>query len=423
MKLRPYQQKAVDDTRKSLTKYKSPCLILPCGGGKSVICGHIARLATDKGNKVLFVVHVKELIDQIKDTFNVCGVNMNLCDISMIQSTHKLNDEDYKIIITDEAHHASSKTYLKLYEKYPKAFRVNVTATPCRNDSKGLGLAFDTMINTVSVKWLIDNKFLAPFKYYSINLMQGELKKVGNDWGGYRIHGDYLKYYKPGSKAIVYCSSIEHSMLVTEAFKAKGISCMHIDGNVAKNERKDIINKFRSGDIKVLCNFSLLGEGLDIPDCDSVFLLRKTSSLNLFIQMSMRCMRYRDNKTAYIYDFCGNCFEHGLPDEDRKWSLDHTHKHARNSSSEPDILVRQCKNCMRVYEKGIFCPYCGFENGKTLKEIKEDKEAELIEIKKIGKEEVRKAITYEDLLKIERERGYKKGWAKLKYNNSWRNKL
>ncbi len=426
----PYQQEIIDKTRQALIKYKSPCVVLGCGGGKSVICGTISRLATDKNNLVLFMVHRIELVDQIIDTFIKCGVNMELCDVKMVQSAHKLT-RDYKLIITDEAHHAPAGSYMKVYERYPEAKRVNVTATPCRTDGRGLGETCDVLIETVTVDWLIENKYLAPFKYYGINLLTTKPKKVRGEYEDLteqlnkpKIYGDIFKYYKTESKTICYCSSLDHSRQTCEEFNQRLIPAAHIDGTTPKDERKAIIQAFRTGEIKVLCNFSLLGEGFDVPDCDTVMILRKTSSLNLFIQMSMRSMRYRPNKTAYIYDFCGNCFEHGLPNDEREWSLDPTVRVKKNDDSEEGVMVRTCTECFRVYNGkiGRFCPYCDHDNGKTKAEIKADKEAELIEIKKLQKKQVQKAVTYEDLLKIERERGYKHGWARMKFNNSWRNK-
>ncbi len=421
--LRPYQTNAITTLKHAfMSGSKAPCLVLPCGGGKSVICASIAKGATDKHNRVLFLVHRIELVEQIAETFARYGVDMDLCDISMVQSARKLNS-DYKLIITDESHHSACDTYVNVYKRYASVPKIFVTATPCRNDSRGLGAVCDKLINTVSVDWLIDNKYLAPYKYYSVNLMDTQPTKIRGEWGGYKIQGDYMKYYKHGSKVICYCSSLAHSMAVCAAFNARGINCAHIDGNTVKNERRAIIERFRRGDVSVLCNFSLLGEGFDVPDCDTVFLLRKTSSLNLFIQMSMRCMRYVEGKTAYIYDFCCNCYEHGLPDDDRTWTLDVRTSMARNKNSEPDILVRQCQHCMRVYSgTGRVCPYCEHDNGKTAREIEEDKKAELIEIKK---NEVNSARTLNELIAIGRARGYKNPvyWAKCRYYNSWRREI
>ena len=139
--------------------------------------------------------------------------------------------------------------------------------------------------------------------------------------------------------------------------------------------------------------------------------------------MTMRCMRYKPNKTATIFDFCGNCYEHGLPDEDREWSLDAKKKISRNPSSEPDVIARVCSHCFRTYSgHERICPYCGSDNGKTRKEIEEDKKAELERIQKIEKIQKRieqgQAQTFEELVKLARSRGYKNPtfWASKVYH-------
>lgn len=433
LQLRPYQENIIKDLRKVfLQGYKSPVIVLGCGGGKSVITAAIAKSCTDKKNYVLFVVHRIELVDQIKATFANMGVDMNYCDIAMVQSSKKYT-KDYKLIITDESHHATCKTYQSLYQRYPNALRVNVTATPCRSDGKGLGDTCDYMLKTVSTKWLIENHYLSPYEYYSVTLdginlhglkkVRGEYEDITDLLDKPKIYGDVFKYYKPGKKVICYCSSLNHSIATAQAFCVRGIPAKHIDGNTPKEERKQIIQDFRDGKIMVLCNFSLIAEGFDVPDCDMVMILRKTASLNLFIQMSMRCMRYKPNKIAYIYDFCGNCYEHGLPDDDRDWELNSSHSHARNPSGEPNIITRTCNHCLRTYSgNSRICPYCGFDNGKTPKEIEQEKQAELEKITKIEKKqrrmEVGRTHTFEKLCEICRERKYKPGWvmaqAKLK---------
>ena len=242
--------------------------------------------------------------------------------------------------------------------------------------------------------------------------MRGEYEDITNLLDKPVIYGDIFKYYKLGKKAICYCSSIKHSIRTAEEFNLRGITAEHIDGQTPKIERERIINDFRSGKIMVLCNYALISEGFDVPDCDMVLILRKTTSLNLFIQMSMRCMRYQKNKIATILDFCGNAYEHGLPDDDRIWTLDSKIKQAKNISAEPDILVRSCKNCFLTYAgNNRICPYCEFDNGKTKKEIEQDKQAELEQIKEIQKRQdrikVAKAETLNDLIKIGIERKYK----------------
>ena len=313
---------------------------------------------------------------------------------------------------------------------YPNALRVNVTATPCRADNRGLGETCDYLLETVSTKWLIANNYLAPYEYYTVKIadlsgvkkVRGEYEDITELLSKPKIYGDVLKYYKKGSKCICYCSSLQHSQTTADQFNAIGVPAAHLDGNTPKDQRKQIVDDFRTGKILVLCNFSLLGEGLDISDCSMIMMLRKTASLNLFIQMSMRCMRYQKGKTAYIYDFCGNAFEHGLPDDDRQWSLDSKIKMSRNESAEPDILVRQCKSCLRVYSgTSRICPYCGTYNGKTRKEIEQDEKAELERIEAIErkqkKDELKEAgQSLEALRAYGRKMGYAPGWAYQRWN-------
>lgn len=91
MPLRQYQNDIIRNVRTAYREgYKAPCIVLPCGGGKSVIVADIAKRTTDKGNKVLFVVHRKELCDQIRNTFRNWGVNMELCTIGMVQTGCRL---------------------------------------------------------------------------------------------------------------------------------------------------------------------------------------------------------------------------------------------------------------------------------------------------------------------------------------------
>lgn len=420
MELRPYQNEAISKLNEAFSNgFRSPVIVLPCGGGKSIICAEIARKWASETKKVLFLVHRIELIEQIAQTFLEYGVDLNNCEIRMVQSSKNLTQQ-YDLIITDESHHSTCRIYQNIYRKYPRALRVNVTATPCRMDGRGLGETCDYLIETVDVQYLINNHYLAPFEYYTpkvvdvINIQKraGEYVDQTSLFDKPKIYGDIFKYYQVGKKAICYCASIRHSQKMAEEFNKRGISAAHLDGGVDKQTRKQIIEDFRTGKIMVLCNFALIAEGFDVPDCDMVLLLRKTASLNLFIQMTMRCMRYREGKTATILDFCGNVFEHGLPDEKHKWTLDSKKKIKTNSSSEPEILARECKFCYRTYAgQGRICPYCGADNGKTKKEIEQDEKAELERVQKIEKISKRieqgKAKTFEELVKLGKERGYK----------------
>ena len=173
IELRPYQAELIQKIKNELMQgKKSVCAVLGCGGGKSAIAGMIAKSATDKGNRVLFLVHRRELCEQIEDTFALCGVDFKLCQIGMVQTiTRRLaKTTEPQLIITDESHHSLSDSYTRIYDYFPNAVRLGFTATPIRMNDGGLGRVYESLVESVSTKWLIDNGYLAPYKYYSVKL-------------------------------------------------------------------------------------------------------------------------------------------------------------------------------------------------------------------------------------------------------------
>ena len=428
IKLRPYQQKLIEDIRTSaVSGHKAVVAVLGCGGGKSVIQAEIARSATNKGNRVLFLVHRTELCEQITRTFTAQGVDMELCSVSMVQTVSRHIDriQPPELIITDEAHHSTASTYKKIYSAFPDALRLGFTATPCRLGSGGLGEVYDNLITSVSTKWLIDNHYLSPYKYYSVKLADtsglhvkaGEYKadEVAELMQSKEIYGETVKQWErlaKNKKTIVYCASVEASEMTADEFRTAGYTSYSLDGSTDKNERKSVMERFRNGEITVLCNCDLFGEGLDVPDCECTVLLRPTQSLTLYIQQSMRSMRYMPDKTAIIIDHVGNCYLHGLPDDDREWTLEVKQKQANT------VKIRECPVCYAVYPPKLKrCPYCGY---MAVKEIqRKDKDIidiDLVELKR--QDDIRNmkyadltAESWSDVERIRKARGYKIQWA------------
>ena len=179
-----------------------------------------------------------------------------------------------------------------------------------------------------------------------------------------------------------------------------------------------IMEEYRSGKYKILCNCNLISEGITLPECECCMLLRPTQSETLYIQQACRCLTPAPNKVAVIIDFVGNCYAHGTPTEKRIYTLYENGPRIRNSSREPEVTCRECSNCFRVYRgTDPICPYCGFDNKKTRKQIKMEEEVELERIEKIErinkKREQGMAQSYEELVEIGRKRGIKnpRGWA------------
>lgn len=333
------------------------------------------------------------------------------------------------MIICDEAHHVAAKTWRIVLDAFPLATVIGLTATPCRLDGRGLGDVFSKMVQTVSTQWLIDNKYLAPYRYFAPKLASTEgIKTTAGDYNKQavselmdtpKIIGDAVEHYQriaPGKQAIVYCASIQHSKHIAEAFQAAGICAAHLDGDTDKDTRTETVEKFRAREIMVLSNVDLLGEGFDIPACDAVIMLRPTQSTALYIQQSMRSMRYMPGKTALIIDHVGNCERHGFPDDEREWSLDAAKK------KRTTIMAKfaTCEKCYGVYVPPPYiCPYCGAETEKKQRAELEQADGDLNEITKEERElqrktkrrEERMAKNYADFKRIAAERGYAPYWA------------
>lgn len=362
--LRPYQNQMIDDVGYEFNSgHKRVCMVGPCGCGKTVMVGWMAAGTCLAGRRVLFLVHRQELIDQSSATFtdmSIChGIIAakqspqydKLAQVASVQTVVRRLDKmpapDY--IIIDEAHHVLASTYRKILDYYPDAYVLGVTATPERMGGQGLGDVFQSLTMGPSVKELIEWGNLAPFDLYAPPAkFDASLLRV--KFGDYvredlqmamddnTIIGDLIDSYHKyanGLKAIVYCVSLQHSEHVAERFRKAGISAAHIDGETPKIVREQVIRDFRSGRVRVLCNVDLISEGFDVPSAGAVILARPTQSLTLYIQQAMRAMRPdsdNPNKRAVIIDHVGNVFRHGMPDDEREWSLESKKKRKKQAS-------------------------------------------------------------------------------------------
>lgn len=443
IKLYDYQSRLVNEARKKLIDNKGVMIVSPAGSGKSVVIAEIARLTTINKKHVLFIVHRKELAQQIKESFEKQGVDMEFATIMTVgKVVNRLNKLPYpQLIITDETHHSRAATYQKIYNHYSNAYRLGFTASPWRMSGDGFSDIYSDMVEGPDVQWLIDNQKLAPFTYYSMNLAELEKLKKSST-GEYSnqsidnamekvVFGDVVEHYQKlakGRKTIVYAHSIKASERVAEAFNDSGIPAKHCDSKTPEKERAKIMNDFREGKIQVLSNVDLISEGFNVPDCSCVILLRPTASLVLHIQQSMRCMRYQPNKDAIIIDHVGNYQFHGMPNTPRKWTIKNRPKNKKNYDG-PTLTT--CEVCFCVIESGSKeCPLCGAEietqsgGGEgDLKEVDGQLEEinqyqfmvdyQKIELKrKYAKRNRDKLSTLGDFYFFARINGYHLGWIK-----------
>ncbi len=363
----------------------------------------IARRATDKGNRVLFFVHRKEIVDQVVSTFKAQGVNMSLAKIGMVQTITRHVDKlkPPAIIFVDEAHHVLAKSYRRILDKFPQALKLLFTATPYRLNGEGFEDVADDLILGNSVKKLIEDGFLAPVDYYApVQLDVSQLKTKRN--GEFdeksiaeafkpKVYGNAVKTFKKlgGNKqAIAYTYNVASAERLASELNGNGITARAVSGKTPKDERDSIINDYRNGKIQVVTNAELFTEGLDLPNVDVVIMLRPTQSLSLYLQFAMRCMNPRKGKTAIIIDHVGNVNRFGLPTEPHHWKLEGNKKEKSNHSRDEIKPVTTCPECFATfYRKGDNCPFCGAD-------LVEEKELAVVEdakLEKVKEERLRKA--------------------------------
>lgn len=395
---------------------------------------HIAKSATDKGNRVLFFSHRKEINEQVEKTFAVNGVNSNLLTIGGVQSLVRKLDSLFQpeVILIDEAHHSKAKSYLKIIDYFKNAYVLMFTGTPVRLNGDGFDDIADDLVVGKSVKWLQEHGNIANFKYYAPSMIDNSvLKKRGGEFTKDSvdqsmksvIYGDVIKHYEKlakGKQAIVYTHSVEASHLVSDTFNQAGYQSQAVSGKTPKNEREEAMRAFRDGDLKIMVNCELFTEGIDLPNVDVCIMLRPTQSLSLYLQFAMRPLNPRDGKTAIIIDHVGNVERFGLPNMDREWRLDGETKQ-KQSAKIGEPTTRVCDNCYATYWSDTrICPECGPENELTKREIEEIKEAELQEISEQKQLKLKNRVstyqtpdmcqTMDELTEYRKQHGYKPGW-------------
>lgn len=440
--LHPYQTKLVNDARKELAAGNKSCLLVsPAGSGKSVVIAEIARLTTLKGGRVMFMVHRQELINQIIGSFKANSVDLKLCTVMTVGKIRNRLDKLPRpnLIITDETHHSLAKTYRDIYDYYANVPRLGFSATPWRLNGKGLGDVYDAMIEGPDVQWLIDNHYLAPFDYYSVNLIdESKLSKSSTgDYSnksideavGHTIYGDVIKTYRDkvdGQQAIVYAHSIAFSKQIAQQFRDAGINAAHCDSKTPQRERDKIMTDFKKGTLKVLSNCDLISEGYNVPDCSCVIMLRPTESLVLFIQQSMRCMRFKPGKQATIIDHVANYTRFGLPNTPHKWTLADREKKKKSTNTTVDTPIKQCAFCFAVIPaQSKNCLLCGHKVEIVQTEIKVDEKARIEKIESnfklqadyIVTKKISELKSYEELKAYAKARGYKQGWIYFQAKN------
>lgn len=271
---------------------------------------------------------------------NICVSSIQYLARRLKNRTSEVEDFGFDFIIIDEAHHSLAESYMLLWRSYPDAYKLGVTATPYRLKGQGFTGLYSKLIESLKVSDFIEQGYLADYHFFTVSGRQAALQKV-NRLTRVNVGGDYqtkdlqeiyarseemeflyycYKEHAEGRKGIIYAVNRLHAEMISGYFADRGVSIANIDSKTAKGRRKELLYKFRHGELQILVNVELFGEGFDCPAIEFAMLARPTKSLAMYLQQVGRALRPTGNGIRVtILDCVGMYNRFGLPEEERKW--------------------------------------------------------------------------------------------------------
>ena len=392
------------------------------GFGKTVCFSEIVRRTVDRGHSVVVLAHRIEIVRQIGRALARSGVAFGWVLpgqatpgervlVGMVQTiANRLGAiAPPKLLVVDEAHHATAGSYARITDAWKDSYVLGVTASPARTDGRGLGDAFDALVEGPPMEELIARGRLSGFDYFAPPVT-ANLAGVTTRAGDYAqdqlaaamdqrsVTGDAVRTYAhrlAGRPAIAFCVSVDHAHHVAQQFAEAGWKAESVDGSTDADVRADRIAAIGDGRLNVLTSCDIISEGTDIPVVAGAILLRPTQSLIVYLQQVGRVLRPKpDNSRAVILDHCGNVLNHGMPDQPREWTLE-----GRQKRTGP-TPVRQCSKCYAAFRPAPRCPCCGhsFETAPKPRAQLKQKAGELEQVTEIKRAPVKR----DDLLRMTR---------------------
>lgn len=457
--LRPYQDEAIRDIRRSLAAGNKRVLLqLATGSGKTRIAAEICKLASGKRKPVLFLAPRRELIHQAAQAFELQGLRpgiimagerpSRLLDIQVasFDTLHarairgkRMAMPEADLVIVDEAHLSLAETRKDIINHYSDARVIGLTATPARGDGRGLGEIYQDLVLGPSIRQLTEDGHLVPLRYFAPTEPDLRALRLNKD-GDYaepglakrmdtpQLAGDVVDNWLRLARyrlTVVFCVNCAHSRNLRDRFLAAGIAAEHLDGETPNDERAAILARVRSGETQVLCNVFVASYGLDIPTLDCAVLARPTKNIALYLQTIGRIMRTADHKNdALVIDHSGSVQENGFVDDFIPWSLDDNEKvkdrKLKLQTEQAAPKTMSCARCKAKFKAQRSCPACGYEAVAPGKEIPTHA-ADLQELTRTAKKDNREATWDEKrqfmagLKTYANEHGHAHGWIAHKY--------
>lgn len=321
MKLRYYQEAAVEKTMAAITKGHHPMFILPTGTGKTVVGAEIIKRLP--GN-TLFLAHSSELVSQAKNKISlITGVTPNVemaeyktghADGNLVASVQSLTRRlpnfrgTFPYILTDEAHRSPGNSYQRIYDHFGGT-RFGMTATPDRSDSRGYDGIYDSIAYQYSLVQAMKDGYLARLtakKVTDFDIDLRDIKINRGDLDETELANRLMEYVHPiaqniiremgGRKSMVFMPNVYSSELIADTLNALGAKAAALHGTLSKEERKGILYAFHTGQIQYLVSCNALLEGFDEPSIEGVVMLRPTQSRLLYSQAVGRGTRIHEGK-------------------------------------------------------------------------------------------------------------------------------
>ncbi|MBS7284446.1 MAG: DEAD/DEAH box helicase [Prevotella sp.] len=343
--LRDYQIDICSRVSEAFEHHRSVMVQMPTGTGKTMVLAELVKqlMMKDEGVRILIVAHRRELIEQIKATIKRMKMDSRNITVESIQTiSRRIATIEFapSLVVIDEAHHALAKTYKMMWETWPDAKFLGLTATPCRLNGKGFTDLFDVLVQSWDIPAFIKEKWLSTYDFVSIKAdsrtqqLISSLKKRGAD-GDYqvkemdavlnkrpsieRLYNSVMEYAH-NRKGFVYAININHARSIAEYYQSQGVHAVAIDSHTPVKERELLISSFRSGELQVLVNVDIFSEGFDCPDVEFIQLARPTLSLAKYLQMVGRGLRpSKGKKNCMIIDNVGLYRVFGLPSQIWDW--------------------------------------------------------------------------------------------------------
>jgi DNA repair protein RadD len=458
--LRPYQRDVIEriDARVTREGVRRELLVAPTGSGKTVIAVAIIRAAQDRGERVLFLCHRRELVKQAHEKlYTQGGIDAEIIQAGFeprpaqrvqIASVATLWARAYRgtrmerpaadLVIVDEAHHVRARTWTGILDSYPDAVILGMTATPCRGDGRGLGSTFQEIVECPQVLELIDQGWLVRTKVYAPSTP--DLTGVRVERGDYvesqlaervdtaQLVGDIVEHWHrlaDRRKTVVFATGVAHSVHIRDEFLRSGVLAEHIDGTTPTDERDDILKHLSRGEIELVTNCLVLTEGWDQPDVSCIILARPTKNMGLFRQMVGRVLRPAPGKAdALVLDHAGAVFTHGLVEEPVLWTLatdkraENPEQTARDKHTKPALTA--CPECKAIRTQGQPCPACGWRPRPKPQHFDViDGDLMLVGSRKEPWTIAERMGFYQELLGVARRRGYPDGFAYYKFKEKF----